>query len=312
LQELITVAQINNKRLQAWNVGFQIGPRLNASSRMDHADRAFYLLVSEDKREAKQMAQDLNTKNIARQKDTEIIFEEASKDQDQNQNRVIIAVSKKNEEWSEGIIGLVASRISERYYKPALVITKAGDIYKGSGRSIDEFNIIKALEQCSDLLDKYGGHAKACGFSVSEENLSQFIEKITDLVNRELKDTELAPTLEIDSELDLKQVDEDLFNQIERLAPFGQDNPKPQFLSRGAEIRDIVRMGKKGEHIKFRLDNIWALSFNHQEKWQDLRVGDKVDVVYYIDRNDFNGKSEVQLKIIDMQKKSKFKNQNSK
>lgn len=300
LQQLVEVSQINNKKLQAWNVGFQLGPRLNASSRMDHADGAFYLLVSEDEQEAKQIAQDLNNKNIARQKDTEVIFEEAGKDQEQNQDKIIVAVSKEDEEWPEGIIGLVASRLSERYYKPALVITRGEEGYKGSGRSIDEFNIIQALEHCNDVLEKYGGHPKACGFSISEEKLPEFIKKITRFANKELKDVELVPTLRIDAELDLKEVDEDLFNHIEKMAPFGQDNPKPQFLSRGVEIRDIVRMGKKGEHIKFRLQDLWAVSFNHQEKWQDLKIGEKVDVVYYIDVNDFNGKREVQLKIVDM------------
>ena len=300
LQELVEVAQINNKKLQAWNVGFQLGPRLNASSRMDHADGAFYLLVSEDKKEAREMAKDLNNKNITRQKDTELIFDEASQGQDQNSNRIIVAVSGEGKEWSEGIIGLVASRLSERYYKPALVITKGEEGYKGSGRSIDEFNIIEALEECSDVLEKYGGHAKACGFSVSEENLQSFIDKITRLANKKLRHTELVPTLRIDAELSLDKIDEDLFNQIEKMAPFGQDNPKPQFLSREVEIRDIVRMGKNGEHIKFRLDGLWALSFNHKEKWQHLRIGDTVDVVYYIDMNEFNGKREVQLKIIDI------------
>ena len=312
LQELVEVAQINNKKLQAWNVGFQLGPRLNASSRMDHADGAFYLLVSEDKKEAREMAKDLNNKNITRQKDTELIFDEASQGQDENQNKIIVAVSEEDKKWSEGIIGLVASRLSERYYKPALVITKGEEGYKGSGRSIDEFNIIEALEECSDVLEKYGGHAKACGFSVSEENLQSFIDKITRLANKKLRHTELIPTLRIDAELSLNKIDEDLFNQIEKMAPFGQDNPKPQFLSREVEIRDIVRMGKNGEHIKFRLDGLWALSFNHKEKWQHLRIGDTVDVVYYIDMNEFNGKREVQLKIVDMQKKSKIKNQKSK
>lgn len=312
LQQLVEVAQINNKKLQAWNVGFQLGPRLNASSRMDHADGAFYLLVSNDKQEARQMAEDLNSKNITRQKDTEVIFEEASRDQDQNQNKIIVAVSDEDKEWSEGIIGLVASRISDRYYKPALVITKAEDGYKGSGRSVDEFNIIEAVEQCSDLLEKYGGHAKACGFSLSKEKLPDFVEKITRIANKQLKDVELIPTLKIDAELELKDIDEDLFNQIEKIAPFGQDNPKPQFISRGVEIRDIVRMGKKGEHIKFRLENLWAVAFNHKEKWQDLKIGDKVDVVYYIDMNEFNGRREVQLKIVDMYKNSKIKDQNSK
>lgn len=300
LQQLVEVSQINNKRLQAWNVGFQLGPRLNASSRMDHADGAFYLLVSEDEQQAKQIARDLNSKNINRQKDTEVIFEQAGKDQEQNQDKIIVAVSKDDEEWPEGIIGLVASRLSEKYYKPALVITRAEEGYKGSGRSIDEFNIIQALEHCSDVLEKHGGHPKACGFSVSEEKLPEFIKKITRFANKKLQDVELVPTLRIDAELDLKEVDEDLFNRIEKMAPFGQDNPKPQFLSRGVEIRDIVRMGKKGEHIKFRLQGLWAVSFNHQEKWQDLKIGDKVDVVYYIDINEFNGKREVQLKIVDI------------
>ncbi len=300
LQKLIEVAQINNKKLQAWNVGFQLGPRLNASSRMDHADKAFYLLVSQDRAEAGRMARDLDQKNIARQKDTEKIFDQAVKDQDENQNKIIVAVNDKKNAWSEGIIGLVASRITDKYYKPSLVITKVDDCYKGSGRSVDEFNIIEAVEKCSDVLDKYGGHAKACGFSLLDDNLDEFIKKITHLANQELKEVELVPTLKLDAELDLSQIDRQFFDKVDSLAPFGQDNPQPRFVSREVEVRDIVYMGKKGEHIKLRLNNLWAIYFNHQNKWQDLKVGDRIDVAYDVDLNEFNGRSEVQLKILDI------------
>ncbi len=302
LQELVEVSQINNKKIKAWNVGFQLGPRLNASSRMDHADGAFYLLTSKDRQQARSLARELNQKNTKRQKETELIFDQACQGQDKNENKVIIAISGQDQEWSEGIIGLVASRLLEKYYKPSLVITRAEGEYKGSARSIEGFNVVKALERCSDLLEKYGGHAKACGFSLAEENIPEFIKKITHIANQEIKTEDLVPSLRIDSELPLSEIDLELLERIEDLAPFGQDNPQPCFVSRRIAIRDIVRLGRKGEHVKFRVENLWALCFNHQEKYQDLKIGDMVDLVYYIDLNEFNGRSEVQLKIVDMRR----------
>ena len=316
LKELFSVAKINNdKKLDSWNIGFQISPRLNAAGRMDHANTAYELLITKDKEEAEALARDLNNSNIDRQKITEEIVFEIIKSIDLESlasgKKIIIAVSPSiydsaKEPWNEGIIGLVAGRISEKYYLPVLVITGNENEIKGSGRSIEEFNVIKAVESLNKNLEKYGGHAAACGFSIAgQNNLENFIKEITSLAGEQLSQMNLLPTLSIDAELDFALLDEQLVEQIENLAPFGEDNPKPVFLSREVNIVDIMNMGIDNKHIKLKLktDNSRirnAIGFGQAEMWKDFKIGDKIDIVYYLEINDFNGRREVQLKIVDI------------
>lgn len=302
LKKLLEIAQVNSKVLDAWNIGFQIGPRINAAGRMEHANYAYDLLVTKSEKEASKLSRKLNSLNQDRQKITEEIMEEVESqiENDGKDNLIIGICESKENAWNEGVVGLVAGRICEKYYRPILVITKTEEGYKGSGRSIEEFNIIEAIEDCSEYLDKYGGHPAACGFSFSEENKLKFLEKIKDLANKKLENLDLKPKIYIEAEIDVKDITEDLLDEIQRFAPFGQDNNKPKFLSHNIQIRDVMTMGTEGQHIKFRLNGIWALSFNGAEEWKDFQIGDFVDMVYYIDKNEFNGRSEIQLKIVDM------------
>jgi len=302
LKELINVAQISSRKLDAWNIGFQIAPRLNAAGRMDHANTAFELLITKDKNEAVAIARRLNNRNIERQKVTNDIVGFAEEQIKNNEDKIIICVCPNDMEqaWNEGVIGLVAGRICEKYYRPTLIITRTGGILKGSGRSIDEFNIIKAVEECGEYLERFGGHAAACGFSLSENNLDNFARKIRQIADKGLKDIDLKPKIIIDAELELSDINEKLVEDIEKFAPFGEDNPKPKFVSRNVQIMDIVNMGINGQHIKFKINGLWALAFGKAEEWQNLRIGDKVDIVYYAEMNEFNGRREVQLKVVDI------------
>lgn len=310
LQELIKISKIQGKKLSAWNIGFQIAPRLNAAGRMAHANTALELLITKDKNKAKSLAQRLNGKNIERQNVTNKIVEEIEKNIVKNyeKEKFIIAVSPEGESWNEGVIGLVAGKISDKYYKPTLVITKSGNVYKSSARSVDEFDIIKAIEECSELLTKFGGHPMAAGFTVEEKNLKKFTEKFGGIASKKLKGIKLQPTLKIECEIDLDQVDEGLIKELDALEPFGQDNPRPNFVSRNVQIKDIMTMGADGQHIKFRLapsnstrlDGMWAVAFGRAQEWQNLKIGDTINVVYYMEINEFNGRREVQLKLIDI------------
>lgn len=301
LRELIRVAGIDKRELKAWNIGFQIAPRLNASSRMDSAVAAFDLLVSQDEREAREKAADLDKKNISRQKLTEeAVYQVEEQMESQYDDKVILGVAPDDHPWSEGIVGLVAGRITEKYYKPCIVITKGSGEWKGSGRSIDEFNLAKALEECKGLLLKNGGHAKACGLSIEKHNIKEFSRMIKSLAGKELKGVELAPKVRIDLEIDISRINKGFINDIYSLSPFGQKNPEPKFLSKGVQIRDIVNIGSDGRHIKMRLNKLWALAFGQADKLSDHKIGDRVDVVYTVDINEFNGRSEAQAKIIDI------------
>ena len=315
LKCLIAFAKINNgRKLDTWNIGFQIAPRLNAAGRMEHANTAFKLLVTRDKIEAEALAKRLNDRNAERQIVSDQILAEIESaflqtggvDQ---ADKIIIGVSQNNKAWNEGVIGLVAGRLCEKYYRPALVIAKTEDGYKGSGRSVAEFNLIKAIEKCGEYLTKYGGHPMACGFSLNEDDLDKFKARIRKIANQKLAGVGLHPKLTIDMEVRLTDINEVMISEIEKLAPFGQDNPRPKFLSKNILIRDVVYMGLNGQHLKLRLENnLWAVGFGRAEEWKDLKIGDKIDLVYYLERNEFNGRTELQLKIVDARHKAKAAN----
>jgi len=306
LKELIRVSGLKEgAKLQSWNIGFQIGPRLNAAGRMKHADTSFEVLITKDKNEAKELANFLNQRNIERQLATEEIVNEADEQVKNQRSKILIAVSdKKRNNWSEGVIGLAAGRITNKYYRPSLVMTRAGDKFKGSGRSIEIFDLVKNIEKCSSLLEKFGGHPQACGITLSEKKLDKFIKELKRVSNKELEEVDLKPIIKIDTEIELSEIDEDLLNELEKFQPFGQNNPQPIFKSKSTII-DISLMGADNQHIKLKLKNtdskiINALGFNQAEKWQKLRIGDSIEIAYTLDLNEFNGRSEVQMKIEDI------------
>ena len=317
LVELSRIAKINSDRpLEAWNIGWQIGPRLNAASRLAHANTAFALLRSAAQAEAEELATELNNRNLSRQQITAEITAQVEEQIDpKNIPPVIIGVTPPGQVWNEGVVGLVAGRIAEKYYRPTLVISRLSEggegreeSFKGSGRSIEEFNLIQAVEKAAHYLDKYGGHPMACGFSlVNEENLRMFKALILEEAASLLGRIDLNPKLKIDMILDFSQINLENAGQILELAPFGQDNPQPKFASFGFKINDIVTMGSDNQHIKFRLSlptgdhrGHWALLFGGAADYRHFQVGDIVDLAYYLEINEFNGRREPQLKIIDM------------
>ncbi len=329
LLELIKISKINQtKELEAWNVGWQIGPRLNAASRLAHANTAFALLNTTDIEEAKELASELNQRNLSRQKITEEMTAAVEAQIDPNNlPLIIIGVAGENEVWNEGIVGLVAGRIAEKYYRPTLVIARLVEeaefdpqakklvpkklAFKGSGRSVEEFNLIKAVEASASFVDKYGGHPMACGFFIKgEANLQAFKKNILALAAQSLKPENLVPKLKIEQALKFSELNLELAQQINSLAPFGQNNPQPRFVSYNLRLDDIVTMGFDNQHIKFRLSSLdessgrsqayWALAFGAAGSYKNLQVGDYLDLVYYLEINEFNGRSEIQLKIVDL------------
>ncbi len=215
LKELMKAAKIEGRQLEAWNIGFQIAPRLNASSRMGSAGNAYNLLSTKDKNEAEKEAQLLNDRNLRRQKETEeIVAEVELQIKKQFEEKIIIGICpEKAKPWNEGIVGLVAGRIAEKYYKPTLIITKSEKGFKGSGRSIEEFNLFKAIEEAGDLLGNHGGHPMAVGFNASEANLHLFAEKIRKIAKRDLGHLQLEPKLKIDCEIILEDASRDFLSR---------------------------------------------------------------------------------------------------
>lgn len=329
VNELIKVAKVNaGRQLEAWNIGWQIGPRLNAASRLAHANSAFALLTTTDREEAASLASELNQRNISRQQITEEITAqvEAQIDKD-NIPLVIIGVAQEDQIWNEGVIGLVAGRIAEKYYRPTLIITRLVEeaefdaaakklvpkkiSFKGSGRSVEEFNLIAAIEACAENLDKYGGHPMACGFSINEEGkLTAFKKQLLALAAEKLTAEMLTPKLKIEAEMRFNEISLDLAEKVGVFAPYGQNNQQPRFVSYNLRLDDITTMGFDNQHIKFRFsavnqesgraNSFWALAFGAAQEYKDFKVGDAIDLVYYLEVNGFNGRKEAQLKIVDI------------
>ncbi len=311
INELIKVAQTNNsfnKKINSFHLGWQISPRLNSAGRLDHANTAYEILITKNKKEAQEIARKLNVKNSERQKITEDITEFCRKIANQGmlKDKIFIFCSPnieddKSESWPEGVVGLVAGRLCDEYARPVLVITKIKDEIKGSGRSIDEFNIMNAIEKSSIYLEKFGGHASACGFTLKNyQVLRDFKKNMKKITDEALAMVELAPKIFIEAEVDLIDINDELLETLEKFEPFGEDNEKPKFLSRKLKIMDKINMGAEAQHIKFRFDSIWAVAFSQAENLKDFKIGDEVDVVYYLEFNEFNNRRTTQMKIIDI------------
>ncbi|MDD2257609.1 single-stranded-DNA-specific exonuclease RecJ [Candidatus Falkowbacteria bacterium] len=316
LAALVKISQSRSnyqKPLEAWNIGWQLAPRLNAASRLAHANSAFCLLTATEETAARRFALELNERNQERQQITEMIVAQVEKQiNPSNLPAIIIGIAPEGENWNEGVVGLVAGRICERYYRPTLIISRLNDeagnlSFKGSGRSIKELNLVAALTNQAEFLDKFGGHPMACGFSIaSEAKLQKFISNLTAAVSELLAGQELLPQLKIEAELPWGDLSLNLAEEIKKLEPFGQDNPQPKLVSYNLTITDLLFLGQDNQHLKLRLSSddkphyFWALAFNAAETYPDLSIGDKVDVVYTLEVNEFNGRREAQLKIIDL------------
>lgn len=320
LQKLLQIAgvidennKLKRKQIDSETVAFQIVPRINAAGRMDHANVAYALLTCEDEKEAIVLADKLNKNNIDRQKLTEQIVNQARKqikDEKQEDNPVLFVFNKN---WNTGILGLIAGKIKDEYYRPAIVMGGNTGEITGSGRSIYEFNLIEALHKIPELFSKFGGHPQACGFSlVNPDQLEIFKEKLIELAKKDLKNADLSPILHIDAEVDLEEINWELFDILERFAPFGQKNEAPKYCARGLTIVGVEPVGQDGKHLRLMVKHNSHLvrktigfglgdSNRHPEKWREqLKPGDKIDMAFSVGANQWNGKRELQITIEDI------------
>jgi single-stranded-DNA-specific exonuclease len=289
------------------NIGYVLGPRLNAAGRMDHANSAYELLATEDSAEAQKLVESLESSNQKRQKLTEKIMEEIKKQiKDLDKQFLIIADGKK---WPLGVIGLAAGKIKDEVNRPVIIISKMGRKVVGSGRSIDEFNLIAALNQVADCFEVYGGHAGAAGFTLKNKKvLDDFKKRILQLAEKALKGKNLIPKLAIEAELDLEDLNWELFDQIEKFEPFGTANPKPLFLVKSLKVENIRQVGSDNKHLKLFLKHekmikgFAAIGFGMGERVGDIKYGDTVDVVCEINLNEFNGERKLELRLVDVKK----------
>lgn len=299
--------------LDVYSLGFVLAPRLNAAGRIERADLALDLLLTEDGAQAEIMAEKINDYNRLRQKMTDEIAAEIEgriKMEVFDRRRLCIVAAEAV--WSPGIIGLVAGKIADRHQRPAIIFCAAADgrRWRGSARSVAGFNIVAALAQCGDVLIQFGGHAGAAGLEILKENLAIFEERINAIAERELAGRDLTPALEVDFELDANDIAWPLFDELIKFEPFGKGNEAPVFLTRNFFIYSLRVVGNGSKHLKMELKNaacpqkiFKAIGFGLMKNGgADLSIGDKIDAVFEIIKDEWNGRRDLQLKIIDFKK----------
>ncbi len=282
--------------LDSSSVAYRIAPRVNAAGRMGSAERALKLLLTEDKNEAKEIAEEVSDANAQRQAiETEITScaIEYIENAPAIKNKRVIVVE--GEDWHQGVIGIVASRLVEKYGKPCIVISKNGDVAKGSGRSIDGFSLYDALSYCSDILVQYGGHVLAAGLTVASDKIDAFREKINEYaVNAEAA----VPTLKIDCKLNPSSINVDMLSSLQVLEPYGAENPQPIFGLYNMEITAIQPVGA-GKHLRITVKRktsiVTVIMFSVSLENFPYKVGDCVDLAVKLSENEFQGKIQVSI-----------------
>ena len=305
LWSLIRAAGIETTaNLTARDIGFMIGPRLNAAGRLESPMDAYNLLIAVDKDEAGDLALKLDNQNRDRQERTlkmvqsaELLFET-----EEAAPYLLFACQPEFDRKSAGLVGLVASRLTENYYRPSVVACQYDDFVRASCRSIPEFNITRALDECAHLLERHGGHAMAAGFTVRQENLAELILALQAIAARELGDKELHPVLHYDLELPLCELKTVISLELDRLEPTGIENPGALFVSRNLQVKKAFKMGKEGQHLKLTVSDggitYTAVAFRMGHL---LDKGlKKVDLLYAYECNYYNNLETMQLMVHDL------------
>lgn len=295
---LAQVARLKPGSITAEHIGFGLGPRINAAGRLAHAYDAAKLLASNNMMMAGRYAQNLNTLNYERRKLTKKLSEQAEA-QVSDDAPILIAA---HPDFISGIVGLVASRLAEKHYRPAIVMEKGEEESRGSCRSIPEFHITEALDEVADVLERHGGHSQAAGFTVRNENLPAFEERLTEVAAERLDGLELRPTIEIDAEMDLQDIDWALLGHLEKLEPTGEANATPVFVSRDVQVYSHRAVGD-GSHLKLDVGDgrckFGCIAFR-QGAWASA-LPERVDLVYTLGINEWNGRRDIQLVVKDIQ-----------
>ncbi len=310
-----------NQQLLPWQISFIIGPRLNASGRVDDPMGSLRLLCTKNPRRALEIAQSLDNLNKQRREMTEFGVDLAEEILSKKDEIILVSSS----DFHPGIIGLIAGKLTEKFYRPAVAVSQGEEVSKGSARSIPGVDIVEIIRQAKDLLIDVGGHPMAAGFSVETKNLDKLFKELQKTARKSIKKSDLVAKKKLDCEIDFSLIDKRFYNFIQKLSPFGVGNPQPTFMLKKAKIQRIKRIGSNSRHLKLYLDDprtskieqipaeaksdlaeakfdlAEAIGFGWGEWSEKINSGDLVNLVFNFNLNRWNGKETLQLKIKDIE-----------
>jgi len=309
LKVLMEKARITGD-LTTYTIGFVLGPRINAASRVDHGTVAFELLLTKNTAEADTLSQRLESRNQERQRHMERIIKEARErvKKDQDKSKIIF---EGDETWTSGLVGLIAQKLRDEFWKPAFICQLSKNHAVCSARGgVAGFDVIKALDECRELLDEYGGHPFAGAFRADVCNLEKIKKILEKVAEKKIKKADTTAFLNIDAEMNVDDLNWKVFDEIQRFEPFGGENSRPLFLLKDIKINGMRNVGSKENHLKLSLEKetengikkFGAIGFNLVDSCDKIELGDKIDIVFEMLSNEWNGNKELQLKIVDLKK----------
>ncbi len=306
LKAIMNVAGITKKNIDISDCVFKIGPRINAAGRIEYGKKSVELLISDDEHAARDFSEKINSLNSERKDlDTSITHEALRMigQSEELQNRKTTVLYKDG--WHKGVLGIVASRLTETYYRPTIILTRTDNKATGSARSVYGYNLYNAIEMCSDLLENFGGHYYAAGVTMKLENVEEFQRRFEEIVSQTITQEQLTPVIDIDAQISFTDINEPFFKTIRHFEPFGPENMTPVFVTKGVISLQSTRLvGKNKDHLK--LDMLESstfmsgIAFHLAEYYENIRRGNQFDISYTLDLNEFEGNPYIQLNVRDI------------
>lgn len=315
LQTIINLAGIGGTEITISDIVFKIGPRLNASGRIEHGKKSVQILVSDDNEKSDLIGEEIDSYNEIRKTLDRDITQEALDMIDRNDElKFMNSTVLYNRDWHKGVVGIVASRVTEQYYRPSIILTESNGLATGSARSVRDFDLYEAIGKCSDLLESYGGHMYAAGLTLKIENIPAFRQRFEEIVTSQITNLQQTQTIEIDAKITLSEITPRFYRILKQFAPFGPHNMSPVFVTEDVYDAGTSRLvGKNQEHLKLDLvepdvnSGIFAgIAFNQKHAFELITSGSPFDICYSIAENDYRGKINLQLFIKDIKKRDIF------
>ena len=309
LQTIINLAGIGDTEITISDIVFKIGPRLNASGRIEHGKKSVQILVSEDEEKSDLIGEEIDSFNEIRKTLDRDITQEAIEMIDKSEDlKKMNSTVLYNRDWHKGVVGIVASRVTEQYYRPTVVLTESNGLATGSARSVRDFDLYEAIGQCSDLLESYGGHMYAAGLTLKIENIPEFRKRFEEIVTGQITSIQQIQSIDVDTKITLSDITPKFFHILKQFAPFGPHNMTPIFVTEDVFDAGTSRLvGKNQEHIKLDLvepdvnSGIFpGIAFNQSQAFEAITSGTPFDVCYTIVENEYRGKTSLQLYIKDI------------